>query len=109
MKTPDQLRIETLKGALTVLLEQVYQMQGMFSDEDGSIAAAIEDAETALDDCRYFATYKIPLTPKSKLTYWKAKDSDEALGLAFSHYKTIEFNIDESDRASYEASPRKGN
>ena len=109
MKTPDQLRVETLKGALSNLLEHVYQMQGMFPDEDGSIAAAIQDAEGALDDHLYFVTYKIPLMPKSKLTHWKVKNSDEALGLALSLYKTIEFHIDESDLANYEASLHKGN
>jgi len=35
-------------AALGQLLEQVYQMQGMFRDEDGAIARAVEDAEAAL-------------------------------------------------------------
>ena len=38
-----------LRAALGQLLEQVYQMQGMFDDEDGAIARAIEDAEDALE------------------------------------------------------------
>lgn len=37
-----------LAAALGQLLEQVYQMQGMFPDEDGTIQAAIDDAEAAL-------------------------------------------------------------
>lgn len=39
---------EDQKAALGQLLEQVYQMQGMFPDEDGSIARAVADAEEAL-------------------------------------------------------------
>jgi len=37
-----------LRGALSNLLEQVYQMRGLFDDEDGAIAAAVEGAERAL-------------------------------------------------------------
>jgi hypothetical protein len=36
-----------LLAALQNLLEQVYQMQGMFDDEDGTIRNAVEDAEEA--------------------------------------------------------------
>lgn len=35
-------------GALNGLLEQVSQMRGMFKDEDGTIAAAVADAEGAV-------------------------------------------------------------
>lgn len=38
-----------MRAALGELLEQVYQMQGMFDDDDGAIAAAIDDAEKALE------------------------------------------------------------
>jgi len=39
----DQMKVE-----LSNLLDQVYQMQGMFDDEDQAIANAIKDAEKAL-------------------------------------------------------------
>lgn len=39
-----------LKAALGQLLEQVYQMQGMFPDEDGAIARAVADAEAAYEN-----------------------------------------------------------
>jgi hypothetical protein len=37
-----------LAAALEGLLEQVFQMKGMFSDEDGNIADSILDAQRAL-------------------------------------------------------------
>lgn len=37
-----------LAAALRNVLDQTYQMQGMFSDEDRTIADAIADAEEAL-------------------------------------------------------------
>lgn len=37
------------RAALGQLLEQVYQMQGMFSDDDGAIQRAVDDAEKALE------------------------------------------------------------
>lgn len=39
--------IRELGASLGQLLEQVYQMQGMFNDEDGAIRRAVEDAEEA--------------------------------------------------------------
>lgn len=39
--------VRELNASLGNLLEQVYQMQGMFTDEDGTIQAAIDDAENA--------------------------------------------------------------
>lgn len=39
-----------LRSALGQLLDQVEQMKGLFPDEDGSIARAIEDAEQALKE-----------------------------------------------------------
>lgn len=39
-----------LAAALGQLLEQVYQMRGLFDDEDGAIARAVQDAEQALED-----------------------------------------------------------
>lgn len=39
---------EKMRSALEGLLTQVYQMQGMFDDSDGTIARAIADAEEAL-------------------------------------------------------------
>ncbi len=41
----DAERISELRGALSALLDQVYQMRGMFSDEDGAIDRAVSDAE----------------------------------------------------------------
>ena len=41
--SPD--RNSQMKHALTELLEQVYQMQRMFDDEDGEIAKAVARAE----------------------------------------------------------------
>lgn len=41
-----------LLAALQALLHQVYQMRGMFPDEDGTIAAAIQDAEDAIKQTR---------------------------------------------------------
>ena len=43
-----ELAIADHKAILGQLLEQVYQMQGMFPDEDGAIARAVADAEEAL-------------------------------------------------------------
>jgi hypothetical protein len=37
-----------LAAALRNLLDQTYQMRGLFADEDGTIADAISDAEEAL-------------------------------------------------------------
>ena len=37
------------RAALGQLLDQVYQMQGMFDDEDGAIERAVKDAEEALE------------------------------------------------------------
>lgn len=45
---PPQAR--ELKAALGQLLEQVYQMQGLFDDEDNTIQNAINDAEEALEN-----------------------------------------------------------
>jgi len=50
---------------------------------------------------QYFYTYKLPFSDKAIFHYWKAKDSDEALGLAFSFYKTTEFYIGTTNRANY--------
>lgn len=41
-------KVKDARAALGQLLEQVYQMQGMFPDEDGAIARAVADAEEAL-------------------------------------------------------------
>jgi hypothetical protein len=38
-----------LAAALGNLLHHTYQMSGMFSDDDGTIAKATEDAEAALE------------------------------------------------------------
>lgn len=38
-----------LRGALGNLLQQVEQMQDMFDDTDGTIQAAIDDAEAAIE------------------------------------------------------------
>lgn len=43
-------RAKAAEAALGQLLDQVYQMQGMFPDEDGAIARAVADAEMALDN-----------------------------------------------------------
>lgn len=37
-----------LRAALSALLEQAYQMRGMFDDSDGAIATAIDAAQDAL-------------------------------------------------------------
>jgi hypothetical protein len=39
-----------LAAALRNLLDQACQMRGLFADEDGTIAAAIADAEEALKE-----------------------------------------------------------
>ena len=49
-KPRDLARASELAAALSGLLEQVYQMQGLFDDEDGAIAVAVADAEFALGD-----------------------------------------------------------
>jgi hypothetical protein len=41
---------QELVGSLAGLLEQVYQMRGMFPDEDRTIANAVKDAEDALKE-----------------------------------------------------------
>jgi len=41
-----------LAAALDGLLQQTYQMRGMFGDEDGAIVRAVEDAEEALNRYR---------------------------------------------------------
>jgi len=41
--------LRDVRAALDGLLTQVYQMQGMFDDEDGNIADAVPDAEEALE------------------------------------------------------------
>lgn len=38
-----------VRAALAQLLEQVYQMQGMFDDSDGAIQRAVDDAEKVLE------------------------------------------------------------
>lgn len=38
------------RAALGQLLEQVYQMHGLFPDDDGAIQRAVEDAEAALEE-----------------------------------------------------------
>ncbi len=43
---------QELAAALDGLLEQVYQMRGMFRDEDRAIARAVDDAEVALKEYR---------------------------------------------------------
>lgn len=40
------------EGAISALLHQVSQMCGMFDDEDGTIAAAVEAGEDALENLR---------------------------------------------------------
>ena len=46
MTEQDKL-IRELTASLGQLLEQVYQMQGLFDDEDGTIQNTIDDAEEA--------------------------------------------------------------
>lgn len=49
MAIPDTIDHEReLAAALNGLLDQVYQMQGMFDDSDGAIQRAVDDAEAAL-------------------------------------------------------------
>jgi flagellar capping protein FliD len=43
---------DKLAAALRNLLEQTYQMKGMFPDEDNTISNAIDDAEHALRSYR---------------------------------------------------------
>jgi hypothetical protein len=62
---------------------------------------------------RYFYTY-LPIGAecgRSSLTYWKAKDADECLGLAVSHYRPHVgmIGIEESNKGSYELARLKGN
>lgn len=42
----------TLLGALQSLLHQAQQMRGMFPDEDGTIAASVQDATAAISQTR---------------------------------------------------------
>ncbi len=39
---------QDMRDALEQLLEQVYQMQGLFDDDDGEIQRAVDAAEKAL-------------------------------------------------------------
>lgn len=48
-ETPTEEDVPTPRAALGCLLDQVRQMQGMFPDEDGQIAAAVANAEAALN------------------------------------------------------------
>ena len=48
---PDHtITLRTAAGALGACLEQISQMEGMFSDEDGTIAAAVYSGETSLEE-----------------------------------------------------------
>lgn len=40
--------LDSARGALSACLEQIYQMRGMFPDDDGAIAAAVAAGEAAL-------------------------------------------------------------
>lgn len=44
----DSMREGELEGAVSALLTQVYQMRGMFDDEDGAIQGAVAEGEEAL-------------------------------------------------------------
>lgn len=57
----------------------------------------------------YFFTYPLPLTSNSVFTYWRVKDSDEALGMAVSLYRHCEFHIEDTTMASYQSAAVKGN
>lgn len=50
---------------------------------------------------KYFYTFKLPFTKKTKFTYWKAESSDECLSQAFKLYKTSEFYIEETTKQNY--------
>ncbi|MEM7242328.1 MAG: hypothetical protein AAF429_09095 [Pseudomonadota bacterium] len=43
-------KLSELRGALSSLLHQVEQMQGLFDDSDGTIAEAVDAAEKALSN-----------------------------------------------------------
>lgn len=45
---PENEQLSNCKAALEGLLEQVYQMRGMFDDSDGAIQRAVIDAQDAL-------------------------------------------------------------
>lgn len=45
LKSQQRLTIQSANACMGRLLEQVYQMQGMFDDKDGAIASAVEEAE----------------------------------------------------------------
>lgn len=81
---------EQLAGALDNLLVQVYQMRGLFDDDDGSIAAAIKDAEEALnpskeheyDVCVYHLVRTMVRSVKAKSPQEAARIAhDEVLGI----------------------------
>lgn len=44
--------MQNMAGALQSCVDQIQQMKGMFDDADGAIAAALQDAEDALDSHR---------------------------------------------------------
>lgn len=43
-------RERELEAIVRRLLDQLYQMQGMFDDSDGAIQAAIDEAEALLEE-----------------------------------------------------------
>jgi hypothetical protein len=52
-RDPDTV-IRELNASLGQLLEQVYQMQGLFNDDDETIQRAVDDAQNAEDMAREY-------------------------------------------------------
>ncbi len=62
------------------------------------------------DSYHYFYTYLLPFSGgENSFTYWRAKNADEALGLALSLYSTTQFHIEGTTAAEYKKSRNKGN
>jgi hypothetical protein len=49
----------------------------------------------------------MPFNTKEKFDYWKAKDADEALGVAFEKYRTLDFYIGETTKYQYDLNTGK--
>jgi hypothetical protein len=66
---------QDLLAAVDSLLHQVSQMRGMFPDEDGTIQAAVDDAEEAAEAARTKATVTLTVSQLNKLV----RQADKAL------------------------------
>lgn len=65
--------INNLKGVIGNLLDQIYQMKGMFDDEDKTIQTAIDEAEEVLG---LKSTKQQAIEVNCTITYWKGEDGN---------------------------------